>query len=397
MWEVLNDLIAKGVEANTFAIVLDELVDMFLIKIEYEGEENVVCFRHPALGDIAFDVCTPIQVAAIRKALLERLQPIQSMNFRVPLVMARLLHDLKEDEGKKRELWCESFKLFQVESRLYSARDVRKWKELIEDEIYAAGYNACVILGEDVCTACPPIACVPHELPLLKIYSAPVAFGPMGHSLSVITRNIFHEWGVFHGASKEKVDVLQAATASAADRYLKETAIVEKVLSDYGLACTAKNSKAEREMIIAFARPSENTNCVKAKACKVLHEFIPQIVESRLQRLEKLSGKLRTGETPSFIQAAASPIYKAYCYLKSHEEDCAQDTAQHALMILATMNWRPKRVPEYLPLVHYQTVANVRNKTLTRLSKTEALIFRHQQTVVDFECFLITTALLHKS
>ena len=72
------------------------------------------------------------------------------------------------------------------------------------------------------------------------------------------------------------------------------------------------------------------------------------------------------------------------------------DAAQDALMILATMNWKARTVPEYLPLVHQQTVANIRNATLKPLSEGEVAMFRHQQNVDDLEAFLIVTALLQQ-
>jgi hypothetical protein len=59
------------------------------------------------------------------------------------------------------------------------------------------------------------------------------------------------------------------------------------------------------------------------------------------------------------------------------------------------MNWKPKLVPEFLPILHHQTVARLRNKTLKRLSVAEATIFRHQQTIDDLEAFLVITPLLY--
>ena len=70
------------------------------------------------------------------------------------------------------------------------------------------------------------------------------------------------------------------------------------------------------------------------------------------------------------------------------------DAAQDAVMILATMNWKAPSVPEYLPLMHQQTVANIRNATLKRLTDVELVMLRHQQSVDDLEAYLIVTALL---
>ena len=64
---------------------------------------------------------------------------------------------------------------------------------------------------------------------------------------------------------------------------------------------------------------------------------------------------------------------------------------------LATRNWKPKPVPEYLPILHYQTVARLRNKTLKRLSEAELIIYRHQQTIEDLEVFLVLTPLLYEA
>jgi hypothetical protein len=370
---------------------------MYLIKIEEEDDENVISFRNPALSDIALEVCTPVQIAAIKAALLARLGPIGSMNFRVPLLMAELHHELGKDEETKKQLWISSYEAFKSESKDWTKREVDKWKELIEDEIQAAGYNASDILGGDIRIDYRSKPSVPHTLPLLKIYSAPVSFGPMGHSLSVITRNTFHEWGAFHGAKMGEIKALQAATKSAADRYLKEMAVIEDFLNQYNLSPLMENLQKERDIIAFLATPAGCKDDVLAKALKVLDQFIPEVVESRLKRLHALMAKLSSEVTPAFVAKAGRPILKAYECLKCNKEKLKQDSAQHALMILATMNWKPKQVPEYLPSVHYQTVANVRNKTIVRLSVAQAIVYRHQQTVVDFEAFLIVTALLDEA
>ena len=382
-------------EAHTYDIVLDELVGMYLIKVELEGDENVIAFRQPALGDIAIEVCTPVQLTSIRRALIDRLEPIRTMNFRIPLVMAQLLHDLGEDEELKKELWVLACQSFKNESSALSEREVHRWMELIEDEIRAAGYDPFVVVDGSVCLNYEPISTVPHTLPLLKIYSAPVAFGPMGHSLSVITRNTFHEWRNFHGADSVSIARLKSATESAAKRYLEEAAVVESFLSEHGFGWTAEGRDKEREMISRFAEPASTTDEVEAKAKTILNEFVPLVIEPRLSRLRMVAPALRVEKAPSFMKEAERPIRKAYACLKKNKDSGLQDATQEALMVLATMNWKPRRVPEYLPLVHYQTVANVRNKTLMLLSKAEAIIFRHKQTIVDFEAFLIITALLH--
>jgi hypothetical protein len=106
--------------------------------------------------------------------------------------------------------------------------------------------------------------------------------------------------------------------------------------------------------------------------------------------------KLRQeNDIPAVLCFSQKAIRLAYEALQAPK--CRTDAAQDALMILATMNWKPKSVPEYLPILHYQTVAQIRNKTLKRLNEMEVVMFRHQQTVDDLEVFLIVTPLLYQA
>jgi hypothetical protein len=52
--------------------------EMQLLKVGEDCGEEVVIFQSPALADIALDVCTPVQVKSITKALTERLEPNMS-------------------------------------------------------------------------------------------------------------------------------------------------------------------------------------------------------------------------------------------------------------------------------------------------------------------------------
>ena len=115
---------------------------------------------------------------------------------------------------------------------------------------------------------------------------------------------------------------------------------------------------------------------------------------TRVSRLHGLVETMRLGEIPTVFKCADPILLKAYQALRSPK--CRADAVQDALMIMATMNWKPKPVPEYLPLLHYQTVARIRNKVLKCLNDAELFIFKHQQTHLDFEAFLIVTALLNE-
>jgi hypothetical protein len=103
---------------------------------------------------------------------------------------------------------------------------------------------------------------------------------------------------------------------------------------------------------------------------------------------------LRDGHVPTVVQRSSAAIRQAYQAMRIPGKS-RMDSAQDALMILATHNWKPKPVPEYLPLLHYQTVARIRNKVLKRLSEAELFVFKHQQSDLDLEAFLIVTALLY--
>jgi hypothetical protein len=397
MWEVLNDLIAEGVEAGVLSIMLDELKGMCLLKVEHENEEDVLSFQSPALGDIAFEVSTPIQIRTVASALIDRLHVLLEQNFMVPFVIANLHHQLDQEENKKKLLWVLGYKLFLEESRGWPQSKVLKWKDTIKDEIAYSGCNAADICGDDfyVLTETRPVVTT-KKLPLIKMYQAPISFGPMGHTLSVVTRNIFHEFGAFHGYREEVTNQVRASMQSASQRYLREMATVEKALSDHGCGTTPEELERERTLLGDICTPAASDDDVEQKAERMLDTFIPRHVEDRLQRLYALVKKLRKGGIPGVIQrgdCALRHSYEALC----DPAKCYQDAAQDALMILATKNWKPKPVPEYLPILYYQTVARLRNKVLKRLSEGELLIFKHQHTERDLEAFLFVTALLYEA
>jgi hypothetical protein len=303
---------------------------------------------------------------------------------------------LDQHENIKKELWKRGYEKFLEESTDWPEREVIKWKEHIDDDIRAAGYDPVEILSGDFRVPVQARPIVGKRLPLLKIYSAPVSFGPMGHSLSVITRNIFHEYGIFNGYSDAVADDLRKATKSASQRYLREMAVVEDFLAEHGCGGSTKELQKEREMISYMSSPASSAEDVQRKAETILDEFVPRFVNNRLTRLYSLVEKLRAGSIlPDVIQKADTAIRRAYEALGSRKS--SRDAAQDAIMILATHNWKPKPVPEYLPLIHYQTVARIRNKVLKLLNGAELFVFKHQQSILDLEAFLIITPLLYQS
>ena len=73
------------------------------------------------------------------------------------------------------------------------------------------------------------------------------------------------------------------------------------------------------------------------------------------------------------------------------------DRAQDALMIMATRNWKAQPIPESLPLYHLQTLTRIRNKVMKHLSDAELLMWKHQQSYIDLEAFLVISSLVHEA
>ena len=395
MWEVLNDLVTDGCEIGIFGIVLDELQAMHLIKITYEGDEAALKFRSPALADVAFEVCTPVQIESIGHALIDRLEPLLGDNFKIPLAVATLYHLLGEDEATQKELWAHGYEDFLQESIDWGKTAKEMWKEAIDDAIQSAGFDSTEILGRDFQVSCPQQLVVCDCIPRLKMYWPPLALGPMAHTFSVICRNTFHEYAAFHGYPPERVEALRQARTSASKRYLLELDVIESFLAEHGIVADATLLQKERDMIGEIQTPPLIDADVQQKAQKILGEFIPQFIEARLKRLYALVEKLRDGEIPGVVQRGNEAILHAYKVLRAAKS--RSGAAQDALMILATHNWKPKPVPEHLPLLYYQTVARIRNKVLKRLTEGEVFLFKHQQTAVDLEAFLISTPLFQEA
>ena len=161
------------------------MIEMCLVK----RDKAKLSFLSPALADIVYDVCTPIQIHSISKALIERLEPMVDSDFRIPFLMAILHHNLDDQEPTEQFYFSKAYFTFLVESQEWSEDDQNRWKEMFDDEIRAAGHDTLVVLGSDF--GYPTIL---HEkgigpnLPLLRMYSPPVSYGPMGHSLAVVCR-----------------------------------------------------------------------------------------------------------------------------------------------------------------------------------------------------------------
>lgn len=397
--EVLNNIIANegGMSCCLDTIVL-ELVDTHLIKIDADRKTPLVSVRCPALSDVVYDVCTPVQIDLISRALIDRLEMYADTDFRVSLTIAALCGNTGEHELQK-QFWRQSYQqvLNGTEESSPTEGGICQMKEIINREIEAAGYSSHDILGEELRFTVADVQSLSDfdGAMMLKNYCAPISFGPMGHTLTVITRAAALEILAFREAfSGEDVSSLQADCRSALDRYKLEVNRLEDFLKLHGFGMTQQERQTEDALLEEITCPGTDEMHACQKREHFLQSFCPRFVESRLHRLHLLAAKLRQGPIPLIIQTAPESIRESYKALIRSTTD-QNDAVQDALVTLAVFNWQPKLMTEKLPLFHYQTVARLRDEVLHRLSDKETKQFQHQHSIHDFEAFLITTALLH--
>lgn len=401
MWKVLNDAIAEGISIDELGSVIKELEASFLITTGKDRYGNqTLSLINPALGDIAFDLCIPSQIDSICQALLGRISSMQHYDCCVPFVMARFLRRLEKRKGQNRaemiRLWQEGYNILKENCDEIPQDELHRKLEAIDEEILSYGFSAKEILGSDFgYPAFNEKGFGGTILLYAKNYVAPIAFGPLGHTLSVLCRNVFHEMKHFRGGTDEEKCVLLDSYSSARKRYCKEVEEVERFLGEYGLEASSNDLRDELDIIWDIALKADSPAEVQHKANRVHKELIPLYVESRRLRLLRMVRKVQANKTPPW------PIFNSEHALKQafeamHAGDFQTDSAHHALMILAVNQWRPKRVPEYLPMMYYQSPARLLDKVLRELNEAELAILRHRQGPEDLAAFLILTPLLYQ-
>jgi hypothetical protein len=406
MWEVLNDMVATGVEDEEMNSLVDEMQAMYLIKIQHErGLDNehgqVVSFQCPALRDIALDVCTPVQLESIRRALVDRFQPHTNSNFKVPFVLADLKMALGEWPGLQKHLWQQGFLLFENESRSWPSRERNRWKAILEAEVVAADFNAQDLFGNEFSVPSFSKEAIEPRILHLHLYVGPLALGPMADTLTLICRNLYHSITLCNGSGDdENAAILLVSMMNARDRYLGEMSVIESFLGIYedeiDVRMRQRTLPLERDRIMEITSPPETEKDLEQKAIAFLDDYIPNFVQPRVDRLRRLISVLRCMGPPQTVLDAEPAIRKAYEILSQAPESDRSDAAQNALMLLATHNWKP-RPPKELPHIFHQTVATIRNKVLKRLTEAEEFMFKHQQDEDDLEAFLVTTPLLNEA
>lgn len=186
---------------------------------------------------------------------------------------------------------------------------------------------------------------------------------------------------------------LRRSMQSAAERYVRQRELLEELLVAYGIESPEAEREEEIRIIRAIQKPAVVLEDVQAKVLLILDELIPNVIEVLRSRLHALAARMRGPEIPEIMITAPKELQLAYEALQAPKN--RTDAAQDALMTLATMNWKPRPIPEYIPHLHNQSVGRIRNKVLKRFSAAQMTIYRHQQNIDDFEGFLITTSLFY--
>ena len=359
------------------------------------------------LADIALDVCTPDQLENIAKAWIGRLMPDMGSDFRVKLVMAWLHHMIDPcakctyQTSKSIRYWKDGFDdmMKAAKEEDWSPEKLERWKEVIAAEIEAGHKDPRKVLGPgfDYNQECPDQ--VGPAFMQIFMYRAPIAFGPMGNTASVLGNMIVKEVKFFEDSSEDLV-AIQGFKSSASKRYLEERALVEEYLAKYDLQTSDEDLKGESEVVEKLMQPANDRNEAIEHGVVFMIELMGNYGEKRLEKLRELvTDHLDSVPPPSFVvDCPHSAIPTAYKIMFGHHACMTQanevDSAQHALMVLASRGWQPRPTPEPMKHLLRQSVARIRNVIVRKLSEGQKFYQRHQQSSVDLKAFLLTTALL---
>lgn len=392
----MEDLFAEYEEPFPVDLVVAELEEMFIIKVQGgEGECKRVYLRCPALAETVAALLTPIQCESIAIALVDRLEDCNCHNTFVDhLVIASLAGTCRE-VAKQQEHWKLAYSKFQEDSTNMDQKTINRSMELIEEEIEVAGGDVMKCLGipsfeieRATFRALNPAA------EILKYYSGPVTFGPMGHTLSVISRNCFKERRAFHGASTQEVATLRQDIASGVSRCREQVHVVESHLEENGFGTSRETLLEEIEILERLTQHATCESGWNEKVDLFLNHLVPEHIEPRMERLRDHVAMLRDEKMFPAVIKEADDCAIRLAYTAMRQEGDRNDAIQDALVTLASLNWAPKKVPECLPVFFYQTVATIRYRVMRKLSDGELILFRHQHIFDDLEASLILTALL---
>lgn len=408
VWEVMNDIISEGVTDEVMATVLQQMSEMYCVRVWEENGVEYVKLQSPAMADIAMDVCTPVQVESISKAWIGRLDADKDTDFRVPLVLAWLTYMIDPCQKCKTKcalsasFWREGYHamLKTGKTENWSPSRIDRWKEVIAAEITAAENNIHEVLGDDFSYGA--VATKPIDIKFLRVwlYRGPIGLGPLGNTMSIMGQLLVNELRlIFHGDVVQDRRELERHYATALERYIVEVEIVEELLNKYNLGTRTTELQAEKEFVKKLANPAADKYQVFEKSKDFIDVLVKNYAEPRVERFRSLVSEFDQAPVPLFVsnctcdavRTAYKLMFTECCGLSQANE---VDSAQHALMILATRGWEPRETPEPMRHLVRQSVARLRNAVVRKLNEGQIHYSRHQQSAIDLKAFLLTTALL---
>ena len=403
-WKVMNDLYGD-MDSSRFAIVIGEMTDMHLLKTSVDKSMDKISFETPIVADVALTVCTPTQIQIISEALLYRLEAMMNHDFKVPLVIADLLHATGAREARVQKCWRRAYEGFMNANDhdpKYGGKMERYWwLEYFSDVISLAGYEPTDVLGEDFSVPVFQEEIMPMRMLKLKSYVPPISLGPLGHTLSTIGRALFHDYGAYVRSDYDSKEKNQIEISAASSRYMKEVAIVEAFLSKCGLEASKHELAEERTLINWLASTSSSEDEVLSKAESFHAKLVKKHVNQRLERIRDFVSCLT--EIPDVVTHCRDKAIKA-AYTKTQVDKCWKDRFEDALMVMAVMNWKPRVVPECqsLPVFCLQTICQIRGqffsgKAASKFNDDEMEDLAHRYIFADFQGFLIMTSLLYNA
>lgn len=390
----MHDLFVE-VEEEAFPVLsaVKELEELFILKVEGKGASKRVHLRCPGFTDTVAAVCTPVQAEAMALHLAERLEEGDFEKTHVDYLAIAALCGTLGDVAQQYNNWRLAYAKFLEGASEMDETTANSAKEQIEEEIEVAGCNVETVLGVSLDIERSDITPLDPKAVQLKYYSGPVTFGPLGHTLSVISRNCFREMRAYHGECENVLAVLRADIASGVARYIAQVGTVESYLEKQGWGTSAETLAQEASILQKLTKSSCTEISSSEKVALFLDQLVTNHVEPRMERLRNHVKQLREQLAfPIVIKNAPEAIFMAYRAMR--KDTYPNDAVQDALVTLASFNWVPKQVPENLPKFYYQTVATIRYRLLRKLSEGEVILFRHEHVFHDLDAFLIMNALL---
>jgi hypothetical protein len=312
-----------------------------------------------------------------------------------------------------------------------SEEDLNWRKKIVECEIEYCGYSARGTLGMNFSYPLFEGKNLNHQFIYFRWYQAPISFGPMGQTLSFLSKTLCQEQMLAHMNDESFKTFVYVEREKAMNRFLLQLNAVDEFTQSYGIEVPYLLKEAELKLLDSVFGPGASGTDVAEKVTLFLGEFYSVGVQMRLDRLYAVAEKVREQIAPPVFNRAPEAIRQAYFTFRNHcvregesspvaerwQRHCREDAAQDALMVLAMHQWKPEvrckpRIfplqftfpycfvlflqasPEHLAITKYQTVARLRTKIFRRLSPGLLAIFKHQHTVDDLEVFFIVTALL---